>query len=161
MIRPATPDDVPEIVAMVHELAAYERAAELCRLSVEGLRAALFAPAPALFAHVAVDDATARPVGFALWYVSFSTWDGMHGLYLEDLFVRPAARRDGHGGALLRELAAVAVERGYSRLEFVVLDWNDIAIGFYRKLAAVPLEGWTTWRLTGDALLRLGGRGPG
>lgn len=157
MIRPAAPADVPEIVAMVHELATYERSADECHLTVDGLTAALFGPSPALFGHLATDDATGRPVGFALWYVSFSTWSGAHGVYLEDLYVRPEARRGGYGGALLRELAAVAVARGYPRLECVVLDWNDVAIDFYRKAGAFPMEGWTTWRLTGGALRAVAG----
>lgn len=155
MIRPATPADVETIVAMVHELATYERSADQCHLTVEGLAAALFAPRPALFGHVAVDDATGEPVGFALWYVSFSTWSGAHGLYLEDLYVRPGARRGGYGEALVRTLAGIAVERGYPRLECVVLDWNEVATSFYRKLGAFSMDDWTTWRLTGEPLRAL------
>lgn len=98
--------------------------------------------------------------GFALFFHNFSTWEGKPGIYLEDLFVRPAARGRGYGRALLARLAAVALERGCARLEWSVLDWNAAAIGFYRALGAVPMEEWTTYRLSGEALVRLG-RGEG
>jgi GNAT superfamily N-acetyltransferase len=154
VIRPARPDDVAEIVAMVGELAAYERAPEAVRLTPTDLSEALFGPAPAVFAHVAEQDC--RPVGFAIWFRSFSTWTGRHGIYLEDLFVRPAARGQGHGRELLTELARICVRRGYTRLEWAVLDWNDPAIGFYRALGAVGLDSWTVHRLDGAALAALG-----
>lgn len=150
MIRPVRPGDVDAVVAMVHELAAYERAADQCDLTVEQLNQALFGEHPAVFAHVAEDDGVV--VGFALWFLNFSTWDGVHGVYLEDLYVRREHRGGGHGRALLAELASVCVQRGYSRLTWWVLDWNSPAIGFYRSLGAVAMDEWTTFRLTGDSL---------
>jgi GNAT superfamily N-acetyltransferase len=161
VIRSATPDDVPEIVAMVHELAEYEREPQSCLLTDELLATALFSPAPALFAHVAtVADETA---GCALWFRNFSTWRGLHGVYLEDLFVRPRFRGHGLGRALLATLAGECVERGYGRLEWAVLNWNEPSIGFYRSLGAVSMDEWTTFRLDGPALTSLAastGRAP-
>ena len=114
-VRPARPDDVPAVVRMVHELAEFERAPELCHLTDAQLHAALFGPAPALYGHVGV-DADDKPMGYALWFLNFSTWEGVHGIYLEDLFVRPKARGSGAGRALLATLASLCVERGYRRL---------------------------------------------
>ncbi|WP_330339183.1 GNAT family N-acetyltransferase [Streptomyces sp. NBC_00557] len=156
MIRAATADDIPAIHAMIRELAAYEKAPEKARASEEQLAEALFGERPAAFAHVAVDDASGEPVGFALWFLNFSTWRGVHGIYLEDLYVRPAARGGGHGRALLTELARICVERGYGRLEWSVLDWNRPAIGFYEALGARPQDEWTVYRLTDGALAALG-----
>ena len=153
-VRPARPEDVPAILAMVRELAEYERAAAEVHADEEQLAAALFADRPALFGHVAEDEA-GDVVGFALWFLNFSTWLGRHGIYLEDLYVRPVARGQGHGRALLSELARIAVKRGYGRLEWWVLDWNEPAISFYRSLAAVPMDEWTVHRVTGDALRAL------
>ena len=154
MIRSATGGDVPAIVAMVHELAAYERAPAECRLTEQQLTAALFGPAPALFGHVATVGGEAA--GCALWFLNFSTWRGVHGIYLEDLFVRPRFRGHGLGRALLARLAAECVERGLGRLEWSVLDWNTPAVGFYRALGAVAMDEWTTFRLDGAALTALG-----
>ncbi|MGW3202710.1 N-acetyltransferase family protein [Streptomyces sp. NPDC001135] len=156
MIRAATPDDVPVIHALVRELAEYEKAPEEARASEEQLREALFGERPAAFAHVAVDDAGGGTVGFALWFLNFSTWRGVHGIYLEDLYVRPDARGGGHGRALLTELARICVQRGYERLEWSVLDWNRPAIGFYEALGARPQDEWTVYRLTDGALAALG-----
>jgi GNAT superfamily N-acetyltransferase len=155
MIRPAVPEDVPEIVAMVRELAEYEKVPQEARATEEQFHAALFAPHPAVFAHVAEDESGLA--GFAAWFVNFSTWRGVHGIWLEDLYVRPDRRGGGHGRALLAALAAICVERDYHRLEWSVLDWNEPSIGFYRSLGAVPLEDWTNFRLTGEPLARLGG----
>lgn len=152
-VRDIRVDDVPAAVALVHELAEYERAASSCLLTAEQLTAALFAPAPALFGHVAEVDGTV--VGCALWFLNFSTWRGVHGVHLEDLYVQPAHRGRGLGRALLARLAAVCVERGYGRLEWSVLDWNEPSIDFYRALGAVPMDEWTTFRLDGDALTGL------
>ena len=149
-VRRVAPGDVDTVVAMVHELAEYERSAAECLLSPEQLRDALFGPAPALFGHVAVRDG--EVVGFALWFLNFSTWRGTHGIYLEDLYVRPAHRGSGLGRALLAELAAECVRRGYARLEWWVLDWNAPAIGVYRAIGAVPMDEWTVHRLTDTAL---------
>lgn len=157
MIRAATADDVPAIHAMIRELAEYEKALEEARATEEQLREALFGEWPAAFAHMAVDDATGEPVGFALWFLNFSTWRGVHGIYLEDLYVRPERRGGGHGKALLTELARICVERGYERLEWSVLDWNAPSIAFYEALGARPQDGWTVYRLTDGALKGLGG----
>jgi len=149
-IRPAEPPDVPAVVAMVHELAEFERAPAECTLTDAQLAAALFAGHPALFGHVAVDR-TGEPAGFALWFLNYSTWTGTHGIYLEDLYVAPAHRGAGLGRELLAELARICVQRGYHRLQWWVLDWNP-ATGFYRSLGALPMQEWTVYRLTGDAL---------
>ncbi|MEU1009509.1 GNAT family N-acetyltransferase [Streptomyces sp. NPDC088810] len=159
MIRTATPDDVPVIHALIRELAEYEKAAEEARASEEQVREALFGERPAAFAHLAVDEESGEPVGFALWFLSFSTWRGVHGIYLEDLYVRPEARGGGHGRALLAELARICGERGYERLEWSVLNWNRPAIGFYEALGARPQDEWTVYRLTDDALAALGSAG--
>ncbi|HEX5540331.1 MAG TPA: GNAT family N-acetyltransferase [Micromonospora sp.] len=138
---------------MVHELAEYEKSPELCRLTEEQLHAALFPPQPALFGHVAVDTED-QPVGFALWFLNFSTWEGVHGIYLEDLYVRPEARGSGAGRALLSALARICVERGYRRLEWWVLHWNP-ARDFYRAIGAAAMDEWVPYRLSGDALSAL------
>lgn len=157
MIRPVVPGDVDLIVELVAELAAYEKAPEQAVMTAEQLTQALFGPRPALFGHLAL-DADGAPAGFALWFLNFSTWTGTHGIYLEDLYVRPEARGSGLGLTLLRQLARLCVERGYSRLEWWVLDWNAPALGFYRSVGAVPMEEWTVQRLTGTALRQLADR---
>jgi GNAT superfamily N-acetyltransferase len=151
MIRPATPDDVAEIHAMVRELAEYEKSLSEAKATEQQLHDALFAEHPAAFAHIA-EDGTGRTVGFALWFRNYSTWTGVHGIYLEDLYVRPESRGDGHGKGLLAELARICVERGYGRLEWSVLVWNEPSIAFYKALGAVQMDGWTVNRLTGSAL---------
>lgn len=156
MIRAATPADVPVIHVLIRELAEYEKAPQEARASAEQLREALFGERPAAFAHMAVDEDSGEPVGFALWFLNFSTWRGVHGIYLEDLYVRPGARGGGHGRALLTELARICVERGYERLEWSVLNWNRPAIGFYEALGARPQDEWTVYRLTDGALAALG-----
>ncbi|WP_084714746.1 GNAT family N-acetyltransferase [Streptacidiphilus rugosus] len=155
MIRPATPADVPEIHAMVRELADYEKSLSDAKATEQQLHDALFADHPAAFAHMAEDE-RGRTVGFALWFRNFSTWTGTHGIYLEDLYVRPESRGGGHGKALLTELARICVERGYGRLEWSVLNWNEPSIAFYRSLGAVPMDEWTVYRLAGDPLAALG-----
>jgi GNAT superfamily N-acetyltransferase len=154
-IRPIEPQDVPAVVTLVEDLAEYEQARHECHLTPEQLSAALFGPHPALFGHVAV-GADGAVIGFALWFLNFSTWDGVHGIYLEDLYVRPEHRGNGAGRALLAELARICVERGYSRLQWWVLDWNTPSIGFYKSLGAVPMDGWTVFRLAGEPLTALG-----
>jgi GNAT superfamily N-acetyltransferase len=141
------------IAELIRELAEYERSADRVEATPGLLEAALFGPSPAVFAHVA--EADGAVAGFALWYVSFSTWLARHGLYLEDLYVRPAYRGRGLGRALLAELARLAAGRGYGRLEWWVLDWNSSAIGFYRSLGAEPMDEWTVWRVDGERLGRL------
>jgi GNAT superfamily N-acetyltransferase len=157
MIRDATADDIDVLVDLIVELATYEQEPDQAKATAEQLRDALFAAEPAVFCLVAEDDAGAV-VAFALWFRTFSTWLGRHGIYLEDLFVRPSARRAGHGRALLAELARIAVERGYGRVEWAVLDWNVEAQGFYSAIGARPMSEWTTWRLDGEALPALGRR---
>jgi len=117
------------------------------------LRAALFGPEPAVFALVA-EDQVGRVAGFALYFLNFSTWEGAHGIYLEDLYVTAEHRGTGLGKALLQSLAALAVSRGYARFEWSVLDWNQPSIDFYAAMGAVPMDGWTVYRLTGEALRR-------
>lgn len=156
MIRTAAVEDVGVLVDLIVELATYEREPEQAKATAEQLHNALFAAEPAVFCLIAEDDVTGDVVGFALWFRTFSTWLGRHGIYLEDLFVRPSARRAGHGRALLAELARIAVERGYGRVEWAVLNWNTDAQGFYTSIGAEPMEEWTTWRLTGAALPALG-----
>jgi GNAT superfamily N-acetyltransferase len=155
MIRHATPADVPEIHRMIRELAEYEKALEEARASEEQLHEALFGERPAAFAHIAA-TADGEIAGFSLWFLNFSTWRGVHGIYLEDLYVRPGLRGGGYGKALLAELARICVERGYERLEWSVLDWNLSAIEFYKSLGAVSMSEWTVNRLTDDALVKLG-----
>ncbi|WP_282702937.1 GNAT family N-acetyltransferase [Streptomyces sp. CC219B] len=157
MIRTATPADIPVIHTLVRELAEYEKAPDEAKATQQQLHEALFGDRPAAYAHIAVDDTTGEPVGFALWFLNFSTWRGVHGIYLEDLYVRPTARGTGHGKALLTELARICVERGYQRLEWSVLNWNAPSIAFYESLGARPQDEWTVYRLTDEALLRLGG----
>ncbi len=159
VVRPVEPADVAGVVSMVHELAAYERAPHSCTLTDEQLRLALFGPAPALFGHVAADTG-GRLLGFALWFLNFSTWEGQHGIYLEDLYVRPESRGEGTGRALLAELAKVCRDRDYGRLQWWVLDWNAPALGFYRRVGAVAMDEWTVWRLSGAALAELAADGP-
>lgn len=153
-IRRIQESDVDAVVQLVHELAEYERQPRECHLTEAQLHLALFGPSPALFAHVAEVDG--EVVGCALWFLNFSTWDGVHGVYLEDLYVRPSQRGAGLGKALLSALAEECVRQGYSRLQWWVLDWNTPAIGFYRSLGAEPMDEWTVFRLSGEALQRLG-----
>ncbi|MEU1450727.1 GNAT family N-acetyltransferase [Streptomyces avermitilis] len=156
MIRAATSADIPVIHAMIRELAEYEKVPDEARADEPQLAEALFGERPAAFAHIAEDRGL--PVGFALWFLNFSTWRGVHGIYLEDLYVRPEARGGGHGKALLTELARICVERGYERLEWSVLNWNKPSIDFYEALGARAQGEWTVYRLTGRALTALGTR---
>jgi GNAT superfamily N-acetyltransferase len=149
-VRRVRESDVDAVVGLVYELAEYERAPDECHLTAAQLHEALFRPAPALFGHVAEVDG--EVVGCALWFLNFSTWHGTHGIYLEDLYVSPEHRGTGLGRELLRTLAAVCVERGYSRLEWSVLDWNTPSIDFYKAAGALPMDEWTVFRLTDDAL---------
>jgi GNAT superfamily N-acetyltransferase len=151
-IRPAEPRDVPAILALVRELAIYEKEPQAVEATETHFRDALFPQthAPTAFAHVAVVDGTV--VGMAVWYVTFSTWLGGAGIWLEDLFVQPSHRGSGLGKGLLATLAAVCVERGYARLEWWVLKWNTPAIGFYDSLGGQPMDEWLTYRLDGRAL---------
>jgi GNAT superfamily N-acetyltransferase len=155
-VRRARDSDVDSIHALIVELATYERSADQVRATPDQLRVALFGAQPAAYALVA--EAGDEIVGFALYFRNFSTWEGVHGIYLEDLYVKAEHRGAGHGKALLSSLAALAVERGYARLEWAVLDWNQPSITFYRSLGAVPLDEWTVYRLSGDPLLQVAGQ---
>lgn len=155
-IRPARASDAQALWSLIHELAVYERLEHLVEATPDDLRRHLFGPHPAAEAVLAELDGQA--VGFALFFSNFSTFRGLPGLYLEDLFVKADHRGLGIGKALLRHLAALAVERGCGRLEWAVLDWNAPSIAFYKSLDAQPLDDWTLFRLDGDALKTLGSR---
>ena len=155
-IRTAQPADVPAIAQMIKDLAIYEREPDAVKSTEADLSNALFSNSkshtsgPAAYAHVAELDG--EVIGFALWFLNYSTWLGVHGIYLEDLYVQPEHRGIGAGKALLQTLAKLCVERGYGRLEWWVLDWNQPAIEFYKSQGAVPMDEWTVHRLTGTAL---------
>jgi GNAT superfamily N-acetyltransferase len=155
MIRAATPSDVPVILGFIRDLAAFEREPDAVKATEASLHAVLFGERPAVEAVIAEDG---EPLGFALFFHNFSTWTGKRGLYLEDLYVTPAARGRGVGTALLRHLAGIAMDRDCGRFEWAVLDWNADAIAFYRAMGAVGQEAWTVQRVEGVALARLAGR---
>ena len=152
-IRSAAPADLPLIAALIRELAVYERLAHAVRFDAAVLGEKLFGARP--YAEVVIGEIDGIAQGFALFFHNFSTFEGRPGVYLEDLFVRPAARGSGLGKALLAHLAALAVERGCARLEWAVLDWNEPALGFYRSLGAQSLSEWTGMRIDGPELARL------
>jgi GNAT superfamily N-acetyltransferase len=156
-IRPATETDLPVILQLIRDLAEYEREPEAVVATEESLREVLFGSKPAAEVLLALEEEHA--VGFAVFFHNFSTWLGRPGLYLEDLFVRPSERGKGYGRALLERLAQIAHERGCGRMEWAVLDWNEPAIQFYKKLGAQPMTEWTVFRLTRDEIARLAGRG--
>jgi GNAT superfamily N-acetyltransferase len=159
-IRDATPDDVAVIFGWIVELAEYERAREQVTGTPELLDQALFGQSPmaeALVAETRSRDAPLEPAGFALFHLTFSTWESRPGIWLEDLYVPPAHRRAGVGGALISHLAEITVARGYTRLEWAALDWNTPALDFYVKIGAARLDEWKVHRLDGDALARVAG----
>ncbi len=149
-IRPATPADLPLIAELIRALADYEKLAHEVCFDDATLAAKLFGPRP--YAEVIIGEVDGSAQGFALFFHNFSTFEGRPGVYLEDLFVRPAARGSGLGKAMLAELARIAVERDCARLEWSVLDWNEPAIGFYKALGAKPMDEWTVFRVDGTAL---------
>lgn len=153
MIRQATPHDVPLIAELIRDLAEYEKLSQDVVFSEAKLKEHLFGPRP--YAEVIIAEQDGVGVGFALFFHNFSTFLGQPGIYLEDLFVKPEYRGQGHGKQLFAELARLAVKRGCGRLEWAVLDWNNPAIGFYESLGARPNDEWTVYRLTGDALKSL------
>lgn len=152
-IRPARPGDESDILRLIKALAEYEREPDAVETTAEGLRDHLFADTPRAFAHVAELDG--EIVGIAVWFLSFSTWTGRHGIYLEDLFVEPSARGGGVAAALLRALAAEAEARGCARMDWAVLDWNEPAKAFYRRHGAWHNETWEMWRIDGTDLAAL------
>jgi GNAT superfamily N-acetyltransferase len=155
-IRKADVNDVPLILEFIQSLAEYERLRDACTATEERLRTTLFSEKPA--AEVIIAEASGEPVGFALFFHNYSTFLAQRGIYLEDLFVKPEARGKGVGLALLSALARIAVERNCGRLEWAVLDWNQLAIDFYRRIGAVPLDDWRIFRMTGDSLAGLAQR---
>ena len=150
LIRPAQPHDAAAILRLIHELALFEREPDAVKNTEAELSSHLFGPEPRVHAHVVEQDG--EVLGFALWFLTYSTWEGTHGIHLEDLYVKPDRRGSGAGRALLTELARIARDRGYARVEWSVLDWNEPAIGFYTRIGATPMDGWTTYRLAGRAL---------
>ncbi len=156
-IRPATPEDVPTMLGFVRDLAAFEKVPDAVEATEPMLHDALFGTAPAAEALVAMIDG--RAIGFAIFYLTFSTWTGKRGMWLDDLYIAPEARGHGAGAALLKALAGIAIDRGYARFEWWVLDWNMPAIDFYRAKGAVAQDEWTVQRVDGAALRMLAGRG--
>jgi len=156
-IRPASARDIPLIAQFIRDLAEYERLAHEVRFDEAVLEAKLFGTRP--YAEVLIGEIDGSPQGFALFFHNFSTFEGKPGVYLEDLFVRPEARGAGLGKALLKKLAAIAVERDCARLEWSVLDWNEPAIQFYKALGAKPMDEWTIYRVDGTALAKLAAQG--
>ena len=154
LIRPARTDESQLIVDLIYDLAVYEKEPDLAVATLEQINSAFFCKNPAVFCDLVEDD-TGKVVGFATWFLNFSTWTGTHGVYLEDLFVEPSARGKGYGKALLVHLAKLCVERGYHRFQWWVLDWNTPSIDFYVSLGAVPQDQWTVMRVDGAALERL------
>lgn len=153
MLRAVCPGDEPAIIALIHALALYEREPDAVENTPELLAQTLFGDEPKAFAHVVERDG--EIIGIAIWFVTYSTWTGTHGIWLEDLVVDESQRGRGYGRALMSALAAICVERGYRRFEWTVLDWNEPSIGFYRSIGAEPLAEWTTQRLSGPRLAEL------
>lgn len=154
-IRRARPEDAADIADMIHALAEFEHAAEQCTVTEKQISTALFGNSPIAYGHVAEVDG--EIAAMALWFVNFSTWDGVGGIYLEDLFVRPGFRRRGLARALLATLAAECVDNGYTRLSWAVLNWNADAIALYDEVGGQPQREWTTYRLSGPPLGELAG----
>ncbi len=153
MIRYATKADVPRIHQLIKDLAEYEKAPLEAKASLEQIEASLFSTNPHAFCHVV--DVDGEVVGISIWFLNYSTWLGKPGIYLEDLYIDPAFRGKGFGLSLLRELAKICIEREYERLQWWVLDWNQPSIEFYKSLGAVPMDEWTVFRLSGEALTKL------
>lgn len=152
-IRPATIADTDEILALIYELAVYEKAPEEAKATRDQIIEGFFSDNPKVFCEIVeVDGAIA---GLAIWFLNYSTWQGKHGIYLEDLFIRPQYRGKGYGKALLKHLAAICEERGYGRFQWWVLDWNTPAIEFYKSLGAKAMDSWTVYRVSEDALVKL------
>ena len=152
-IRPAQATDIDEILALIYELALYEKAPEEAKATESHIRESFFGDNPKVFCELVEVDGDIA--GFAIWFLNYSTWQGKHGIYLEDLFIRPQFRGRGFGKALLKHLAQICVERGYGRFQWWVLDWNEPSIEFYKSFGAVAMDEWTVYRVTGDALTDL------
>ncbi len=152
-IREAKPSDLSDIFRYIHALAEYEKAPEEAVLSIEDLESSLFGENPQVYCLISEMDN--QVTGIAIWHLNYSTWRGKHGIYLEDLFVDPKFRGQGHGKALLIRLAQICVERGYPRFSWWVLDWNQPSIDFYKSLGAEAMDEWTVYRVSGDALTKL------
>ena len=157
IIRPATVADLPNIFRFIHDLAEYEKAPNEVVLSISDLEQSLFGQAPEVFCLIS--EEAGEVSGFAVWHLNYSTWLGKHGVYLEDLYVDPKFRGAGHGKALLRKLAQICIEKGYSRLQWWVLDWNKSAIDFYKSIEAQPMDEWTVFRVSGSSLAKLAKEG--
>jgi GNAT superfamily N-acetyltransferase len=153
-IREAHPKDVADILRLIKDLAIYEKAPNEVVATESLLNTALFGPQPHVFAHVVEVDN--RIIGMAIWFLNFSTWQGVHGIYLEDLYIEPEYRGRGYGLALLKHLAKICIERGYGRFQWWVLDWNTPSIEFYKSQGAVPMDEWTVFRVSGEDLNTLG-----
>ncbi|MEI8222396.1 MAG: GNAT family N-acetyltransferase [Actinomycetes bacterium] len=154
MIRSAKPDDLPEIISLIKELADYERAPDEAKATPEDLAVALFGSSPKVFCEIVEVDN--EILGFAIWFLNFSTWQGKHGIYLEDLYIRPQYRGLGWGKKLLQHLAAKCVKNDWGRFQWWVLDWNEPAIEFYKSLGATAMDEWTVYRVSEGALDDLG-----
>jgi len=154
MIRLAVKEDGPRILQLIKDLAEYERAPLEAKATLEQIEESLFSQHPVAYCHVAEDNGLV--VGISIWFLNYSTWVGKPGIYLEDLYIDPAHRGKGFGLALLKELAKICVERDYERLQWWVLDWNEPSIEFYKSIGAVAMDEWTVYRVSGDALKKLG-----
>jgi GNAT superfamily N-acetyltransferase len=152
-IRPATIADTDEIIALIYELALYEKAPEEAKATREQIIDSFFCENPKVFCEIVEVDG--EIAGLAIWFLNYSTWQGKHGIYLEDLFIRPQFRGKGFGKALLKHLAAICEARGYGRFQWWVLDWNEPSIEFYKALGAVAMDEWTVYRVSEDALTQL------
>jgi len=152
-IRRATREDLPQVLAFIIELAEYEYLEQEVVATLESMDHWLFVEGKAIVLFCCEDE---KPVGFALYFYNYSTWQGRSGLYIEDLFIQRAFRGKGYGKALIAHVASLAVKEGCARVEWVCLDWNKMSIDFYKRLGAVPMDGWSTYRLAGDALKSLG-----
>jgi len=152
-IRPATVADTDEILALIYELALYEKAPEEAKATREQIIETFFSDDPKVFCEIV--EVGGEIAGLAIWFLNYSTWQGKHGIYLEDLFIRPQFRGQGFGKALLKHLAAICEDRGYGRFQWWVLDWNEPSIEFYKALGAVAMDEWTVYRVSGEALTRL------
>jgi len=152
VIRPARIEDTQEILAMIYELAVYEKAPEEAKATAEHIHDSFFGNNPKVFCEIVEHEGAIA--GFAIWFLNYSTWQGLHGIYLEDLFIRPEYRKLGYGKDLLKHLARICKERGYGRFQWWVLDWNEPSINFYKAIGAEAMDEWTVYRLSGSALKR-------